>query len=81
MLKAQFRKARKGQQGFTLLEVLIVVGIMGLLAAMVWPMKGTAWRRWAIPGTGKRLRKKGWSFAPCSAGPCRPSMLHGGKSS
>jgi len=26
--------------GFTLLEVLIVIGIMGLIAAMVWPMRG-----------------------------------------
>ena len=32
--------AMKRQSGFTLLEVLIVVGIMGLLAAMVWPMTG-----------------------------------------
>lgn len=31
----------KRQSGFTLLEVLIVVGIMGLIAAMVWPMLGT----------------------------------------
>jgi prepilin-type N-terminal cleavage/methylation domain-containing protein len=28
-------------KGFTLLEVLIVVGIMALIAAMVWPMLGT----------------------------------------
>jgi len=28
-------------KGFTLLEVLVVVGIMGLIAAMVWPMLGT----------------------------------------
>ncbi|WP_031388209.1 type II secretion system protein [Desulfonatronum thiodismutans] len=27
--------------GFTLLEVLVVVGIMGLMAAMIWPMRGT----------------------------------------
>jgi prepilin-type N-terminal cleavage/methylation domain-containing protein len=38
-------KARSGftpgeTRGFTLLEVLIVVGIMGLIAAMVWPMRG-----------------------------------------
>lgn len=34
-------KARSGfTPGFTLLEVLIVVGIMGLIAAMVWPMRG-----------------------------------------
>ncbi|SMP76754.1 prepilin-type N-terminal cleavage/methylation domain-containing protein [Desulfonatronum zhilinae] len=28
-------------KGFTLLEVLVVVGIMGLMAAMIWPMRGT----------------------------------------
>lgn len=27
-------------KGFTILEVLIVIGIMGLIAAMVWPMRG-----------------------------------------
>lgn len=30
-----------GNKGFTLLEVLIVVGIMAFIAAMVWPMLGT----------------------------------------
>lgn len=30
----------KNKAGFTLLEMLVVITIMGLIAAMVWPVKG-----------------------------------------
>jgi|GEM_PF-5490985 len=78
MLKAQFRKARKGQQGFTLLEVLIVVGIMGLLAAMVWPMKGDGLEEMGDSRNWEKAAEEGMELRTVQR---RPSMLHGGKSS
>jgi prepilin-type N-terminal cleavage/methylation domain-containing protein len=50
------RRHRHSEQGFTLLEVSLVVGIMGVLAAMAWPLTSDLIDRAALATTTDSLK-------------------------
>jgi prepilin-type N-terminal cleavage/methylation domain-containing protein len=48
--------ASPSRPGFTLLEIILVVGLLALLAAMAWPLMETHMRASALPDSAERLR-------------------------